>query len=216
MVRVFLCHVDEVKEKSMERGLSLLPKQEAERILQLKNEKQRCLSLAGKLLLQKVLQERGYSLADCIVQKNGKPELKGTEDFHFNLSHSGEYVLLATSSLPIGADIERIRERLPKGLVRILSKEEEEILESLPKQEQPALFFRFWTRKESFVKAIGGRIFVKPFLLSMVEKGQLVERYEDFHFYDFPINGYALSLCSKECVYAEKMQFFSFSNLLSV
>ena len=38
----------------------------------------------------------------------GKPYLPDVTDFHFNLSHSGQYVVLAIGHLPLGVDVERM------------------------------------------------------------------------------------------------------------
>lgn len=213
MVQTFLCHVETTKKDMVEEGLFLLPEIEQKKIMCIKNEKQKILSLASKLLLQKILKEQGYTLLDCIPQKNGKPEILQAENFHFNISHSGEYVLLAVSSLPIGADIEQIRNHLPKGLHRILSKEEEKMLKCLPEQEKLSFFFQLWTRKESYVKCLGERIFTKPFLLSMVDGRGVCDQYKNCFFHSYHLKGYAISLCSVDKQFPFVMEEIPFAEL---
>lgn len=214
MVQTFLCYVGNVDEDMIKKGLSLLPVIEKEKIMCIRSEKQKRLSLASKLLLQKKLKERGHTLLDCVSQKNGKPKILKDENFHFNVSHSGEYVLLAVSPLPVGADIEQIRESLPKGLQRILSEEEMKILECLSEQEKNSFFFQLWTRKESYVKCLGQRIFTNPFLLSMVEKGILCNRYKDCFFHSYDLEGYSISLCSFDKIFSSAVNQMSFYDLL--
>lgn len=87
----------------------------------------------------------------------GKPHLPGAEA-HFNLSHSGNWCLLAMSRRhPLGVDVERWREGLDfAGLARrCFSPGERAWWESLPQAECSPAFFRLWTCKEAFVKAIG-------------------------------------------------------------
>ena len=213
MVRTFLCYVGQTGEDMVEQGLFLLPEIEQKKIMCIKNEKQKKLSLASKLLLQKILKEQGYTLLDCISQKNGKPEILQAENFHFNISHSGEYVLLAVSSAPVGADIEWIREGMPKSLRGILSEEEREMLECAEEQKKTSLFFQLWTQKESYVKCLGGRIFAKPFLLSMVEKGRISNQYEDCFFHTYLLEGYAISVCSFQQDFAPSMEQVDFASL---
>jgi 4'-phosphopantetheinyl transferase len=91
----------------------------------------------------------------------GKPSLAksmAAEGLSFNLSHSGELALLAlTRHRPIGVDIEWVERKLDiEGVARYsFSAQEVAILLALPAQEQPAAFFRCWTRKEAFIKATG-------------------------------------------------------------
>ncbi len=76
----------------------------------------------------------------------------------FNLSHSGDWILLAFSrSGEIGVDIERIRPIPDMANVAKQSFAESEYgsWEALPQAERIAAFYRCWTRKESFIKAIG-------------------------------------------------------------
>ncbi|HLF96157.1 MAG TPA: 4'-phosphopantetheinyl transferase superfamily protein [Methylococcaceae bacterium] len=87
----------------------------------------------------------------------GKPHLPGAP-LHFNLSHSGDWCLLAVSRRwPVGADVERRREGLDlAGLAhRCFSSAERSWWQSLPENARPSAFFRLWTCKEAFVKAVG-------------------------------------------------------------
>src|SRR5262249_46751920 len=88
---------------------------------------------------------------------HGKPSLAGRDDLHFNFSDSGSLGCLAVStSGPLGVDIERCRERDYIGLAdRYFSASEYPILEAMPDTEHGPAFFRGWTRKEAFLKAVG-------------------------------------------------------------
>ena len=76
----------------------------------------------------------------------------------FNLSHSGDWVLFAfTGCGDIGVDIEKIRPIPDMGDVAQLNFAASEfaLWESTPEADRVAAFYRCWTRKESFIKAIG-------------------------------------------------------------
>lgn len=94
----------------------------------------------------------------CFVRDAwGKPHLPGTS-LHFNLSHSGRWCLLAASRRhPVGADVERWREGLDFERLarRCFSPAEQDWWESLPESARLPAFFRLWTCKEAFVKAVG-------------------------------------------------------------
>ncbi len=87
---------------------------------------------------------------------NGKPVLPGSE-LHFNLSHSGEYGILAVAKgRKVGIDLEYIR---PVSVLSIAKRyfmpDEYGYLASLADAEQLKAFYRLWTCKEAFVKAHG-------------------------------------------------------------
>jgi 4'-phosphopantetheinyl transferase len=88
---------------------------------------------------------------------HGKPALLDQPLF-FNLSHTGDYLLIAVSDQPqIGVDIEQIRSRpgLADIAQRCFSTQELNHWQSLPENQRLALFYRLWTKKEAFVKAVG-------------------------------------------------------------
>ena len=88
---------------------------------------------------------------------HGKPFIENC-GIEFNLSHSGDWVLLAfTRMAEIGIDIERIR---PMHDMRDVAREnfaapEFDAWEATSERDRIPAFYRCWTRKESFIKAIG-------------------------------------------------------------
>jgi 4'-phosphopantetheinyl transferase len=83
----------------------------------------------------------------------GKPQVAGIE---FNLSHSGDLVAYAVSDRPVGIDIERIRSMNLSGIIqRFFAPSEFAAWQKLPESEQETAFFRTWTIKEAYLKAIG-------------------------------------------------------------
>lgn len=89
----------------------------------------------------------------------GKPHLSNpARDIRFNLSHSGERALLAvTLGREVGVDIEQTREVSDMVSIaeRVFSPSERDRLLQTPDDRQLEVFFRLWTRKESFIKALG-------------------------------------------------------------
>jgi len=96
----------------------------------------------------------------------GKPSLQSEPSVlqdepsvRFNLSHSGELGLLAVAEhAELGVDIEsnHARERGEQIARRFFAALEVEALMALPVGERDAGFLRCWTRKEAYVKALGG------------------------------------------------------------
>lgn len=92
---------------------------------------------------------------------DGKPILAGplaTSGLRFNLSHTGDTVVYALAwNREIGIDVEQAR-TLPNAAdiaARFFSAGELSELEAFPADECSLAFFRAWTRKEAFAKALG-------------------------------------------------------------
>ena len=109
-----------------------------------------------RLILANYLKEPPESLVFA-YEKHGKPYLPAHPTLAFNLSHSGEYALLAVGKThPLGIDIERYSGRPYIGIGKhVFSDTENTILQALPKQLKPLMFFNIWAQKEAFIKLLG-------------------------------------------------------------
>ena len=116
-------------------------------------------SLGAWALLDKMLREIGINDGDKLnieITEHGKPILTDYPDVHFNISHSKERVMCALSDAGIGCDTEGIAAADLKIAGRFYHKEEyDAILKAEDKRARDELFYRIWTRKESYIKALG-------------------------------------------------------------
>lgn len=107
--------------------------------------------------------------------KNGKPEFEedGGKNVHFNLSHSGEYVVCVVSDSCVGIDIEGKRP-VKYGVAEHFFTDEEN--ENIKNDEH---FFELWTFKEAYGKYTGDGI-VRNLCRTQKEVADLVNirRYE--------------------------------------
>ena len=87
----------------------------------------------------------------------GKPRIAKSA-LHFNLAHSESLAVLAISYRELGIDIEAHRTGFAEDQIaeRFFAPIEVQQLRALPIAQQSAAFFRCWTRKEAFIKALGG------------------------------------------------------------
>lgn len=160
--------------------ISQIPKERRERLLQYRNASDRQRSLGAGLLLEYGLHRYGYSLladAPGITQVqleygvHGKAYLPPQTGIFFNLSHAGEAVAAVFSDTEVGIDVERVRTPHEALVKRIFGAKEQAVLfgEELPawmpqiaKEERQSctdlIFTGMWTRKESYVKAVGDGI----------------------------------------------------------
>jgi 4'-phosphopantetheinyl transferase len=94
--------------------------------------------------------------------EQGKPHLVFPPDtgIHFNLSHSGGGLAVVGVSrrAPLGIDIERIDDGIDTARVArdYFAAGEANRIARAPEAERQAIFFSYWTCKESFIKACGG------------------------------------------------------------
>lgn len=90
----------------------------------------------------------------------GKPVIEAAMNaggLRFNLSHSGEVVLVGvTQDRDLGVDVELLRPREEDALAaRFFSPRENAGLRALPARDRRTAFYACWTRKEAYVKAKG-------------------------------------------------------------
>jgi 4'-phosphopantetheinyl transferase len=94
----------------------------------------------------------------------GKPMLQRDSRIHFNMAHSGSLALYAiTVDCEIGVDVEELRDipEIEQVASRYFSKPEAAQLLSIgPKPAVREAFFRCWTRKEAYIKAIGDGLYL--------------------------------------------------------
>lgn len=166
-------------------------------------EKDRCLCIGAELLLQYGLRDSNERTPAFCIKTNsfGKPDLDN-ENLHFNISHSGDWAICAVSDHEVGCDVEEIKSADLKIAERFFCREEyAHISEQSSPAEQNLLFYRYWTLKESFMKATGLGMTL-PFDAFQIQLGERIRVNQslDQRVYSFAefgnIPGYCCSVCS--------------------
>lgn len=134
------------------RLLDNLNGNDKEKILKYKKYEDSLRGLYGKLLLKNELKVKELNLS---YNQYGKPYIEDMKNTHFNISHSGEWVVLAVDNVPIGIDIQEITNIDLKIAKRFFSSEESEYIYSLDEKSRVDAFFKLWSLKEAYVKADG-------------------------------------------------------------
>ncbi|MEY3975054.1 MAG: 4-phosphopantetheinyl transferase psf [Pseudomonadota bacterium] len=132
------------------------------------------------------------------IDEHGKPTLTTPHQHcHFNLSHSGSALLVATSlSARIGVDIE-VPRSVPRALQlskRVFTADEQSLLiraNEISEAARDEMFLQIWTRKEAYLKCRGVG-FTTPARDHAVGLDSLV-RLDGFEIrsLDLPASGYA-------------------------
>jgi len=131
-------------------------------------ERDRCRFIVGRARLRHLLASRlgvQPDAVELVYGPRGKPALSrrfADSDLRFNVSHSEDVAVYAFShGREIGVDVEARRE-LPDAddvAARFFSAQENQAYLALHPRDKPVGFFNCWTRKEAFVKALGGGLY---------------------------------------------------------
>ncbi len=160
MVEVYAVKLVEEENylKSQKELLSLLPESLVLKIERFKRVVNQQRSLLGEVLSRVLISDNtGIKIKDLNIIKsdNGKPELQNFPGLYFNVSHSGEWVVMALAKAPVGIDVEKIKKPVYRIAERYFSQSELENLNSLSGSSKQAYFFDLWTLKESYLKMLG-------------------------------------------------------------
>lgn len=175
-----------------EACVSLLPSWRQERTARLKHPAARQESLVAGLLLRWVMARWGISPEEPVtILPAGKPVFSQRSDVFFSLSHSGRYVLCAISHERVGVDVQYMRPVNP-SMARRFHPAEQQWLSERPVEEWEDAFYRLWTRKEAWVKAVSERE-----MLSL-SQADVIRPLSGLRFWDRLLpGGYRASVCAR-------------------
>jgi len=103
-------------------------------------------------------QEAAHALRRHLVADRAEMALAASRELEFNLSHTNGLALIALArGGPLGVDVEIVRRDDPPLDVadRFFSPAELRELGAASLADKAVAFFRCWTRKEAFIKALG-------------------------------------------------------------
>jgi len=144
-MKLYYCNIAELNDFREAARLSPERRERMARYLR-QDDRKRC--LAAGLLLRAAFGEE--SCARISLEPCGKPYLPGGA--FFNLSHSGNYAVLAVSPCEVGVDVEQVAPYSQAVAEKCFTAPEREWLS---RQSCGQAFFKLWTGKESVMKATG-------------------------------------------------------------
>lgn len=208
MVQVFLLKLEDDMEASVfDRLVDSLPQSSQQRILDTKGQIKARQRLISEILIRSLAAESTSAKArDIQIERDkfGKPFIVGLKDFHYNYSHSRDWLACAISDQPVGIDIEMLRE-ISIGLAkRYFTDKEYSYITSAPAESQLQRFYQLWGMKEAYVKMLGQglRIELNTFSICIGDHDIFVESQDtDTSCFFQQINileNYMVSLCSKK------------------
>lgn len=159
MIEIYAVNISGLFERPL--SLPLLKIVDAEKRLRIMNFRRRedaQRTLYADVLARNVLARRmGRTPVDLrfLTSESGKPRLSGEGDPFFNLSHSGNWIVCAAGESSVGVDVEEIRAFDPATAAEFLSEEEQDEFIRQAEDLRSEYFYKIWTLKESYAKAVG-------------------------------------------------------------
>lgn len=193
---VILCKLSDTDIDST--ALSFLPRERQGRIANSLRRQKAVQMYVSSMLCDCVLRQYGSSLSAVKQGAHGKPYVEG--ELYFNLSHSGEYVVMAVGDRPVGIDVEKKKDLSPAVAKSFLNPEELDYVSARPELPLTSL----WCRKEAFLKCLGyGWDKANANRTSVLEERILFEQ-ECYSFGEYEIDeNYFLTVCEKREAHSE-------------
>ena len=211
-MKVYAVRVLDIDREEIDKLCLLISLENKNRIERFVSKKDKIRTLVGELLIRKIVKERlGIGNEAITIGKNqyGKPYLENDPSLHFNVSHSGDYVVCAFDEKPVGVDIEQIEyiEDYKEIAERYFTKIE---IDHVTKSDDYSLsrFYEIWTAKESYIKCNGKGLSIplKSFSIEIIHgniRAVIDKEGSEFAFEQFAIDpDYILTVCSMGCLIA--------------
>ncbi len=159
-ITLVITRCEDVSDSLLNSYESLLSDDERQRNQRYRFAADRRKDLIARALLRSQLGERLNLAPASLVFKrgeHGKPALVLDSSLEFNLSHAGDWIVLAMAESRIGVDIEHTaRDNDVMAIAdRYFFGSEIAELTSFEPSEQRQRFFDYWTLKEAYMKARG-------------------------------------------------------------
>lgn len=214
MIEIAAAKISKCTEEEFNSLMSCISPKKRKKILMFRNYEDSLRSLFADILARYMLCGRlKISNQQLIFDNNpyGKPFVLNRK-VHYNISHSGNWVVCAVSDLPIGIDTEEPGPIDLKIAESFFSSSENDMILHAKDEEKIKLFYKLWVLKESYIKmhGMGLSIPLNSFSIN-IDMGKISVIAEPdqnecfFKLYDIA-SGYKTAVCSLENVFPENME----------
>lgn len=176
-----------------------LPKEKKKKIKNFIHKEDAVRTILGEWMIRTLIHENlniPHKDINLEINNYGKPHLPGYNNFHFNISHSGKWVVCATDISSVGIDIELISPIDLETGKHVFSQEEYKELLSKREEERLSYFYELWTLKESYIKNTGEGLSFPLNLFTVIGEGKIKLEAKGYYFKQYDIDkNYKLSVC---------------------
>jgi 4'-phosphopantetheinyl transferase len=159
-----------IYESLLEIYATILPQNVIDKVSTFRRWQDKQAFILGRLLIWKGLKFYNYEdtcLNRLQINNYGKPYID--QQVFFNVSHAGKYVVCAFDMEKVGIDIEEIRPVSIDDFSAIFSEQEKYKVSTADNPLQQ--FYKFWTIKESVIKAEGKGLAIPMNLVNVSGEG---------------------------------------------
>ena len=148
--------------------------------LRYKNEYDQVRSLVSSSMMNALSKEI------VLYKENGKPYFANGP--YFNISHSGDYVIMAIAKNEVGVDIEENKPKDMTMLLKIFNEAEAKMI------KEHADFYYLWCAKESLIKCIGSTVGHIKEIPALPLNGLKTFKGQDYQCKTFIFEGHIISI----------------------
>ena len=150
--------------KAFKKGYGKVCQYRKDKIDQCKQEDDKVRSLVAGLLFEEACEEYGVTkLLDNIKEgEQGKPyfdcddkDFPGGSRVYFNISHSGDQVMVGMADTDIGVDIQEMKPVKADIASRCFTEKEQDLYYRASDEDCQKILYKIWCLKESYVKFTG-------------------------------------------------------------
>ena len=155
MYKIYFVELDEtLDELIIAKLLSFVSSEKQQRVQNIKFPINRKLTLYSEMLVRVLvcnMFEVKNNQLSFITNEYGKPQLAGFPNFHFNISHTRNAMVVAIGEKPVGVDVEQVKKADLNIAPRFFTEQENTfILDKVSNQDKR--FYEIWTIKEAYIK----------------------------------------------------------------
>ena len=206
-MKIYAVYMDQLPEAGQfNRMMAMVSEEKRKKVGRYRYPEDASRTLIGEVLARHIISETFHLPNDQIrftEGRYGKPAAEGLNDFHFNISHSGNWIVCGAGTKPIGVDVEKIKPINFDIAERFFSPSEHHDLMEKDDSERLSYFYHLWTMKESFIKQAGKGLSLPldSFSVKLNEQGRAsVETppgYPPCYIQAYEIDpGYKMAVCS--------------------
>lgn len=132
--------------------------------------------------------------------EHGKPSLAEHPHIQYNVTHADGIAACIAAENECGIDAENVRPYRPNVIKRAFSESEKALIENAPDEEKNLLFFRLWTLKEAYVKALGiGVSYPLNTAEFSFDGGEIISNTEGYSFKQYVLGDreFVVAVCEK-------------------
>lgn len=208
MIKLYMLGIKNVSAALFDHFMKRVSPERTKQVQRIRNRRDAVRSLFGEVIVRWAVNQVKPAAAfskPWTRSEFGKPAFADEPDIHFNLSHSGDWVVAALGPSELGVDVEQVLPVSPGIAESCFSPAELGLLQHLTEEERLNRFYDIWTLKESYIKCIGRGLSqpLDSFTIMVRPDGKMeycgpdIEA-RNYQFMLIPMEGpYKLAVCTK-------------------